>query len=186
MAPKNPNYFTPSMNTDWVGTDPIWFEKLTSLKELSLSERVHLARIALQQQWICDVEDTPEKQAALKGIGAHVATTNLGYLIATGSPAMAEYFAFRNNEISMVETGIFYGYSPSAVVAYTGIVPHVPPETSWMTPATYFLGGAYSRDHNDRELEVFAKQWEELQHYAPELCKLAETEFARARPTLVT
>lgn len=55
-----------------------------------------------------------------------------------------------------------------------------------MTPATYFLGGVYFRARSDQELEAFARQWQELQHHAPTLCKLAETEFARVSPTLVT
>jgi hypothetical protein len=185
MAPQNPIFFTPSASTDWIDADSAWFEKLSGLEALSLAERVHLARIALQQQWICDIEDTPAKRAALKELGIHTATTNLGYIIASGNAAMAEYFAFRSGEISTVEAGIFYGYAPSAVVAFTGIVQHVAPEASWMTSATYFLGGAYSRDHSDRELELFTAQWDVLKNHAPTLCSLAEMEFERIKPTLV-
>lgn len=185
MAPQDPRHFEPSASIDWIDVDSKWFEQLAGLESLSLSERVHLARTALQQQWICDIEDTPEKCAALEVLGIHVATTNLGYVIASGNAAMAEYFAFRSGEISTVEAGIFYGYAPSAVVAFTGIVQHVAPEASWMTPATYFLGGAYSRDQSGRELELFATQWDELRQHAPMLCSLAEMEFERIKPTLV-
>lgn len=185
MAPQDLNRFTPESSTDWIDADSAWFEKLAGLGALSLPERVHLARVALQQQWICDVRDTPRKRAALEKLGVHIATKNLGYLIASGNAAMAEYFAFRSGEISLIEAGVFYGYPASAVVAFAGIVPHVPPESSWMTPATYFLGGAYSRDHSDRELDMFARQWEELQRHAPALCRLAEAEFERVKLTLV-
>lgn len=56
-------------------------------------------------------------------MGIHVATINLGYLIAAGSGSMAEYFAFRRDQISMVETGAFQGFSPSAVGVFTGTIP---------------------------------------------------------------
>ena len=52
-----------------------------------------------------------------------------------------------------------------------------------MTAATYFLGGAYSRDHNDRERQFFAEQWEELSVHAPDVCRLAEVEFESIETT---
>jgi len=184
MAPQDPSHFEPAASTDWISADSHWFRRLADAREFSLAERVHLARVALQQQWICDVEDTSEKRVALKEFGVHIATENLGYLIASGSAAMAEYFAFRRNEISTVEAGALYGYPASAVASFAGIVPHVPPKDAWMSTATYFLGGAYSRDHSDRELAIFAGQWAELERYAPTLCALAEAEFKRVKPTL--
>ena len=141
MAPHDDTYFEPAVTVDWIAVDSGWFERLARLETLSVADRIHLARVALQQQWICDVEDTEAKRAVIDSLGLPVATTNLGYLIVSGSPTMAEYFAFRGDGLSLVETGILYGYPPSAVIAYAGITASRPPHYSWMTPATYFLGG---------------------------------------------
>ncbi len=175
--PQYPNFFEPSASTDWIAVDRQWFQRLAAVDVFSLAERVHLARVALQQQWICDVWDTKANRDELAAFGLHIATTNLGYLIVSGSPTLAEYVNFRNRELSTIEAGILYGYPPSAVVAFAGVVPHVPPESSWMATATYFLGGAYSRDNSDRERQFFAQQWEELSLHAPDVCRLAEVEF---------
>lgn len=92
---------------------------------------------------------------------------------------MTEYFAFRGDVLSLVETGVLYGYPPSAVIAYTGITPSRPPHESWMTPATYFLGGAYSTVQSDRERAAFESQWGQLAKCAPELSRKAEQAFQR-------
>jgi len=177
MTPQDLQHFKPSANTEWIRTDARWFQQLAEAGDLSPAERVHLARVAIQQQWVCDVEDTAAKRSALEALGLRVVAVNLGHLIVSGSEVIGEYLPFRNDRLSTIEAGVFYGYPPSAVVAFTGITASVPPQRSWLSAPTYFLGGAYSRDHSDREWRFFANEWAELSRHAPAVCDLAEAEF---------
>jgi hypothetical protein len=73
-------------------------EAIVSESLFSVAEKVHVVRIALQQQWICDIEATPEKRWSLRDLGFRVATANPGYVVATGSEAIAEFVCVTDPE----------------------------------------------------------------------------------------
>lgn len=84
---------------------------------------MHIARLALQQQWACDVEAGAGKRRLLERMGLYTSDAGVdGYFLVSGSPVLAEYVRFRSGRISDIEAGVLYGYPPSAAVAFAGIV----------------------------------------------------------------
>lgn len=179
MIPQDPTPFAPTMSQDWLVPDDVWFQRLARSDAFRVAEKVHIARLALQHQWICDVLDATGMRATLRELGLHIAaTSDEGYLIVSGNEAMAEYVEFRAEHLSDVEAGILYGYPPSAVVAFTSITkPEVSPRLP-RTAAEYYLGGAYSSDLYEQERAAFVRQWEELRRFAPAVVDMAEREFS--------
>lgn len=176
--PQDLHFFEPVANPQWITADRGWFRSLASLESLATSEKVHLARLALQLQWVCDVLDTLDSRAAIEALGLHVAAIERGYLIVSGNAVLAEYFRFRRGRLSTIETGVLYGYPSSAVLAFTGITGVSSPQPLPKTAAEYYLAGAYSLDICEAESELFRSQWNMLRQYAPEVCIIAEGEFA--------
>jgi hypothetical protein len=180
MAPHDSELFEPSSIADWLQPDDAWFERLTSLDVFTMSEKVHLVRLALQRQWICDIRDEPGAREALDALGFFVATEQEGYLIVSGSGTFAEYLSFRSGSLSLIETGIFYGYPPSAVLAHARIV-EPEREQKWpRTVAEYFLGGVYSACFPDEERSALDAQWLEIKSVAPKIAAAAELAFTVA------
>jgi hypothetical protein len=177
MMPQDPHLFKTTQAKEWLQTDDSWFQRLAEVEAFSVAEKVHIARVALQQQWICDVKDTRLARDALRALHLHIATAVDGFLVVSGGRAVAEYAAFRSHQLSVLEVGILYGYSPSAVVAFAGIL-NIEPNQPWpVTAGQYFLGGRFSQDFSDRERADIAHQWSELELRAPAITSLAEITF---------
>ena len=177
MVPQDPNMYASVISTEWIAADERWFELLTAATEFTIAEKIHLAQLALQQQWACDVAGSARNRAALRELGLHVAATESGFLVVSGSPVLADYIRFRSNALTTVEAGVFYGYPSSAVLAFTGVLSPNSPQGWPASPAEYYLGGVYSRDSRKQELDLFARQWSDLETYIPEICRLADIEF---------
>lgn len=175
--PQDLHFFKPTTNPQWVALSRGWFKSLAGIESLTISEKVHLARLAIQLQWACDVLDTPDNRVALEALGLSIVAIERGYLIVSGSSVLTEYFTFREGKLSTIETGVLYGYPSSAVLALTGIVVASSPQPLPATAAEYFLGGAYSQDSLAEERGYFARHWDELRRYAPEVCDAAESAF---------
>lgn len=177
MAPHDSELFMSDSSNDWLQPNEAWFERLSDFTVFSLPEQVHLARLALQRQWICDVKDEPGAREALDALGLFVATHQEGYLIVSGSGTFAEYLSFRSGSLSLIETGIFYGYSPSAVLAHARVIS---PEHNRKWPNTvaeYFLGGVYSEHFTLEERSELNAQWLEIRAVAPRIADAAEIVF---------
>jgi hypothetical protein len=177
MMPQDHKFFKTGKSKDWFQPPLGWFEQLAGAGAFSVAEKVHLARIALQGQWICDVKDTQAARNTIQALGLHVADEADGFLIVAGSEALGQYAAFRSHQLSLLEVGILYGYSPTAVIALSDIL-HTEPNQPWPTTAgEYFLGGTYSKDFAERERAAIAFQWSELEHLAPAITSMAEDAF---------
>lgn len=180
MAPHDTALFDPAASADWLSPDDAWFKRLSELELFPLGEKVHLVRLALQRQWICDIKDEPGAREALDQLGLFVAAEQDGYLIVSGSGTFADYLAFRSGSLSLLETGILYGYSPSAVLAHTRVVS---PERDQKWPQTvgqYFLGGVYSDHFCHEERTALDEQWSEIKAVAPKIAAAAERVFEAA------
>lgn len=177
VVPQDPHFFTPNASTDWCQVDASWFTRLASMNVFSTTEKVHLVRLVLQQQWICDVKDNHTKRAALRELHLQIATTEHGFLIVTGSGTLAEYLEFRSGQLSTLEAGILYGYPPSAVLAFTGIIATASNQRWPTTTAQYFSGGAYSGVFDENERRAIDTQWAEIKRRAPAIAEDAEAAF---------
>lgn len=144
MMPHDIRQFKPAIQADWLVADEQWFKLLSSARVFTLAEKIHLARLAIQQQWVCDIQDTTKSREWIVRLGLHVATTTNGYLIVSGSPAAGEFLKFRGTHLGLMETGILYGYPTTAVLGHARILPAASPNPWPETCAEYFIGGAYS------------------------------------------
>lgn len=180
MAPSDSEQFTPEPS-EWVAVDRQWFKTLASTTEFTVGEKVHLARLAIQQQLVCDVTNTSTKRQLLKRLGLHCTAAPSGFMLVSGNSLLAQYIDFRTRQLTAMEKGVLYGYPQTAILAFSRLIPLSSPQPWPETCAGYFLGGAYSRDHTKQECEFFANQWIELRRQAPDVCTQAEREFESIR-----
>lgn len=175
--------FTASRSKTWIEADELWVRRLADNRTFSVAEKVHLVRMALQQQWICDVVDTAETRTALEALGFTIAGTAEGFLIASGNEAIAEYVMARSNSLGVIEVGILYGYAPAAVVAFADGTTTEANQPWPTTTGQYFLGGRTSEAFGLRERALMDEQWGEIAQRAPAIAALAELAFAESERT---
>lgn len=180
MLPRSTPHFTATTSLKWLDADAEWFSELETTQAFTIAEKVHLVRVALQQQWICDVEDTPRNREALDALGLHVIASSEGFLIVSGNAAFAEYVTFREDSIQTAEVGILYGFPPSAALAHTGVIEAEQTHPWPKTVARYFLGGVYSADSKEYEYSIFEQQWKQIERVAPAITKQADEEYERS------
>lgn len=177
MLPRTYIPFTATASLKWLNADAEWFSELETTQAFTTAEKVHLVRVALQQQWICDVDDTSMNREALNTLGLHIIASSEGFLIVSGNAAFGEYVAFREGNIQTFEVGILYGFPPSAALAHTGVIEAEQTHPWPKTVAAYFLGGVYSANLMEQEYEVFDSQWLEIEKYTPKIAAVAERAF---------
>lgn len=179
MLPRTYTPFTATTSLKWLNADAEWLSELETTQAFTIAEKVHLVRVALQQQWICDIEDTPINREALNTLGLHIIASSEGFLIVSGNAALGEYVAFRKDSIHTPEVGVLYGFPPSAALAHTGVIEAEQTHPWPKTVARYFLGGVYSADLKEYEYSVFEQQWKHIEQVAPAITKQAEEEYER-------
>lgn len=179
MLPRTYTPFTATASLKWLNADAEWFSQLETTQAFTIAEKVHLVRVALQQQWICDIDDTPINREALNTLGLHVIATSEGFLIVSGNAALGEYVTLREGSIHTPEVGILYGFPPSAALAHTGVIEAEQTHPWPKTVARYFLGGVYSADLKENEYTTFEDQWKEIERVAPFIASDAMQEFTQ-------
>lgn len=79
--------------------------------------------------------------------------------------------------LSDVDDGLLYGYPPSAVRAYHGLIDRkiIEPKSAYQ----YFLAGVYSKQFYREELEYYKRQWGLLKKISPRIIQEAEDYFIK-------
>ncbi|MFC7024602.1 hypothetical protein ACFQHV_15780 [Promicromonospora thailandica] len=162
--------------------------KLKAIEEscvLAVNEKVQILLLFLYKKWIAEVaiglERKDESTRLLDQLGLpwYIESYQGPYVerwVQVGAnQAVLDYVHARRGELSDLESGILYGFPPTHVLGYVGIISKKP--TAPNSVALYMLAGTYSKNFQDAEVKYFNEIWWEVEKVSPVIAGQAQQEY---------
>lgn len=156
---------------------------LETSKVLSVGEKVHLVLLLSGQQRICDIgvgqPDLRRYEHELSSLNIAFRHMKTGsgerWILAGFNEAILEYIETRWERLSEIEAGIFYGYPATSTLAFSQILK--PKRRKPETAAAFYLGGVYSQEYFDEEIEYLEELWQLVWNTSPAVAHGAEESY---------
>jgi len=170
---------------------------LTREQTIDVGSRIEILQMLLGYKWVGEAahvkgEDEPEvvtsdQQKALEllkkmGLAAKFdwikrGETYFSWVQFAINEAMLDCFTRKTHPFSVLEEGLVYGFSPSATLAFAGLIPKK--INRQKNVVNFYLSGVNSAKYFDEELRYAEDVWQKMKQVAPILIEEAEIEFMR-------
>lgn len=159
---------------------------------LSVEEKVEILLLFLNKKWIAEVDIGLKRKEACITLLERLALPwylesydepHVEHWIQVGAnQAVLDYVVSRRTELSDLESGVLYGFPPSHVLGYIGIIQRDMKQPTDV--ALYMQAGVYSKDFQDNEADYFRKVWQEVKKISPVIARQSEKVFNSYRTSV--